>query len=275
MANTGASTAADAPSFRARRSPASLWAATVSSFVLPKRPNHRRAPGGGPRRAMCSAKCNPAAPTAAASRQSPAISSAMPRRRHRTDRRFAKAARFGAPRGSEDEIFTPEALETLKDHAWPGNVRELKNVLQRALVFHEPRILEPQHIKIDVLAAGKGVEATQAATALVAPLEPRTEVQGEVTEAAAPCCVPVLTVPSAPRSTSTFAAEGTPPPALPGDFHLPTHGINLDDLEKSLLLQALDRSRNNQTRAAQLLGITRHTLRYRLEKHGVAEAGPN
>ena len=110
---------------------------------------------------------------------------------------------------------------------------------------------------------------------MVDPLEPRAEVPTAVVEAATPFDVPVLTAPSTPLSTSTFAAEVAPQPALPGDFHLPTHGINLDDLEKSLLLQALDRSRNNQTRAAQLLGITRHTLRYRLEKHGVAEAGPN
>ena len=55
-----------------------------------------------------------------------------------------------------------------------------------------------------------------------------------------------------------------------GDFRLPSQGINLEDLEKSLLVQALDKARNNQTRAAQLLGISRHTLRYRLEKHGLA-----
>jgi len=52
-------------------------------------------------------------------------------------------------------------------------------------------------------------------------------------------------------------------------FTLPESGISLEDLEKSLLEQALDRARNNQTRAAQLLGISRHTLRYRLEKHGL------
>ncbi len=177
--------------------------------------------------------------------------------------------------GIQTPSLSTAALACLRAHSWPGNVRELKNVLQRALVFHEPRILEPQHIKIDVLAAGKRAGATQETTAMVDPLEPRAEVPTAVVEAATPFDVPVLTAPSTPLSTSTFAAEVAPQPALPGDFHLPTHGINLDDLEKSLLLQALDRSRNNQTRAAQLLGITRHTLRYRLEKHGVAEAGPN
>lgn len=49
-------------------------------------------------------------------------------------------------------------------------------------------------------------------------------------------------------------------------FHLPPEGVSLDNLEESLLKQALDRSGGNQTRAAELLGITRDTLRYRLKK---------
>lgn len=52
-------------------------------------------------------------------------------------------------------------------------------------------------------------------------------------------------------------------------FTLPDHGIDLEDLERDLLVQALRRSANNQTRAAELLGISRHTLRYRLEKYGL------
>jgi DNA-binding protein Fis len=49
--------------------------------------------------------------------------------------------------------------------------------------------------------------------------------------------------------------------------------VNLEELEKTLLSQALERAHNNQTRAAQLLGISRHTLRYRLDKHGLAHSG--
>jgi two-component system response regulator AtoC len=48
---------------------------------------------------------------------------------------------------------------------------------------------------------------------------------------------------------------------------LPQEGISLDEVEKSLLKQALARSGGNQTRAAELLGITRDKLRYRLKKH--------
>lgn len=53
------------------------------------------------------------------------------------------------------------------------------------------------------------------------------------------------------------------------DFVLPEDGILLEDVEKNLIIQALERSEFNQTRAAKLLGITRHTLIYRLEKYDI------
>ena len=52
-------------------------------------------------------------------------------------------------------------------------------------------------------------------------------------------------------------------------FQLPEQGISLEDVERDLIRQALERSGGNQTRAAKLLGISRHTLIYRMEKHGL------
>jgi DNA-binding NtrC family response regulator len=49
-------------------------------------------------------------------------------------------------------------------------------------------------------------------------------------------------------------------------FVLPNEGISLDDAELSFVQQAIDRSGGNQTRAAELLGISRDQLRYRLKK---------
>ncbi|MBL8192670.1 MAG: sigma-54-dependent Fis family transcriptional regulator, partial [Blastocatellia bacterium] len=49
-------------------------------------------------------------------------------------------------------------------------------------------------------------------------------------------------------------------------FHLPPTGISLEEVELSLVQQAMDYSNNNQTRAAELLGISRDQLRYRLKK---------
>ncbi len=53
---------------------------------------------------------------------------------------------------------------------------------------------------------------------------------------------------------------------LSGEVALPAAGINLEQLERSLVVQALDRSGWNQTKAATLLGLNRDQIRYRIEK---------
>ena len=55
---------------------------------------------------------------------------------------------------------------------------------------------------------------------------------------------------------------------------IPEDGIVLDDVEKGLIVAALRKTNGNQTRAAQLLGVTRHTLIYRLEKYGIDPRNP-
>jgi DNA-binding NtrC family response regulator len=51
---------------------------------------------------------------------------------------------------------------------------------------------------------------------------------------------------------------------------LPAAGLCLDDLERELIEQAMQRSNGNKTAAARLLGLSRDTMRYRLEKHDIA-----
>ena len=53
-------------------------------------------------------------------------------------------------------------------------------------------------------------------------------------------------------------------------FAIPPHGLSLDALEKQLVTQALEKSKNNKTKAAKLLGLTRGTFRYRLQKYGLS-----
>ena len=55
----------------------------------------------------------------------------------------------------------------------------------------------------------------------------------------------------------------------PAEFKLPAEGISLDEVERQLLVQALERSGGNQTQAGQLLGINRDQVRYRIEKFGL------
>ncbi|SCZ63651.1 sigma-54 interaction domain-containing protein [Thiohalomonas denitrificans] len=52
-------------------------------------------------------------------------------------------------------------------------------------------------------------------------------------------------------------------------FELPDGGIRFDQLEQSLLLQALEKSRGNRSRAARLVGLTRDTFLYRLKKYAI------
>ncbi|MCZ6788017.1 MAG: sigma-54 dependent transcriptional regulator, partial [Planctomycetota bacterium] len=51
-------------------------------------------------------------------------------------------------------------------------------------------------------------------------------------------------------------------------LELPGEGLDVDELEKDLVFQALERCQGNQSRAAQLLGMTRDQIRYRIEKYG-------
>jgi two-component system, NtrC family, response regulator AtoC len=55
-------------------------------------------------------------------------------------------------------------------------------------------------------------------------------------------------------------------------FRLPPEGVNLEDVERQLLVQALERCRWNQTHAGQLLRINRDQVRYRIEKFGLQRA---
>ncbi len=53
-------------------------------------------------------------------------------------------------------------------------------------------------------------------------------------------------------------------------FSLPESGVNLDELERDLLTQALTRTQHNKSHAARLLGISRDALNYRLKKYALA-----
>jgi DNA-binding NtrC family response regulator len=64
-----------------------------------------------------------------------------------------------------------------------------------------------------------------------------------------------------PVIADSHAAEVRAP-----SFQLPNEGIDLGQVELSLVRQAMERSGGNQTRAAELLGVSRDQLRYRLKK---------
>ncbi|HKG21376.1 MAG TPA: sigma-54 dependent transcriptional regulator [Blastocatellia bacterium] len=129
--------------------------------------------------------------------------------------------------------LTPEVTEVFRNYRWPGNVRELRNVIERVIILEDGDMITATYL-------------------------PRGLVPGEnASEAKAG---------SPDRAAIQNRAEGGPQ-----IFRLPNEGVVLEELEMSLVRQALERSGGNQTRAAELLGISRDQLRYRLKK--IEEAG--
>jgi transcriptional regulator with PAS, ATPase and Fis domain len=57
--------------------------------------------------------------------------------------------------------------------------------------------------------------------------------------------------------------------AADNNFVLPNSGIRLEELEQTMIRQALERTHGNRSRAARLLGLTRDTLLYRLKKYAI------
>lgn len=72
-----------------------------------------------------------------------------------------------------------------------------------------------------------------------------------------------------------MSSAGRPAATADGDtqFKLPPEGVNFEDVERSLIMQAMDRTDNNITKSAKLLGLTFRTLQYRLEKFGFKKDG--
>ena len=58
-----------------------------------------------------------------------------------------------------------------------------------------------------------------------------------------------------------------------GPVELPDQGLNLETMERNLVIQALTRTGWNHTKAAALIGLNRDQIRYRVEKFGLEKPG--
>ncbi len=76
-----------------------------------------------------------------------------------------------------------------------------------------------------------------------------------------------------PEMTQGTRMLGSPSGAGSDLFKLPAEGVNFEDVERSLIMQAMERTDNNITKSAKLLGLTFRTLQYRLEKFGFKRDG--
>ena len=120
---------------------------------------------------------------------------------------------FTKTHGLPNATISKAAMSRLLHYPWPGNVRELRNVCERLCILMAGKLIEEQHLPLEITDA--------------LPVE----------------------------------REG---------IVLPEQGLNLEQVEIELIRQALDRTGGNRSRAARLLGISRDTLLYRMQKHGIS-----
>jgi len=117
-------------------------------------------------------------------------------------------------------------------------VRELSHVIERAVLWSRGGVLEAEQLSLS---------NTDAPSMRVSMTDAASTGNG-----------------SAHADTSTDAGTPISPPGM-----LPPRGTDLAQWEKSMIEQALREANGNQTQAAQRLGVSRDTLRYRLKKFGI------
>lgn len=152
--------------------------------------------------------------------------------------------------------FTTRLVNTLLAYSFPGNIRELQNLIERGVIIAEGDTLDINHVSL------AGSERLQPPTGLTA--------DGRLQSKNAAVRVPV-------ESESTVAAMDLL--AQAGDLSDPLLlklqdfvsgvdtqlGTSLQALEELLVRQAVERANGNLTAAAQMLGMSRAQVSYRLK----------
>ncbi|MBI5155115.1 sigma-54-dependent Fis family transcriptional regulator [Candidatus Poribacteria bacterium] len=174
-------------------------------------------------------------------------------------------ARFAREMGKKPPRIPPASEQLLLTHRWMGNVRELQNVIERAMILLQEDVLEPDLLHIDAL---DGIEAMGRATAEYEKSGPSL---GPARIAVRPPAAPAAKGRKKKGTESSLPAIAAPVPRW-HPFRIPEIGFDLESHERSLIEQALERAKSNKTAAAKLLGLSRATLRYRLEKYGISGA---
>ena len=134
----------------------------------------------------------------------------------------------------EPKSIAPKAVKALEKYHWPGNVRELENVIRRAHVMAKGDAILPGDLPAEVTGQAAG----------------RATPPAPVGEAAAAGAAALA------RQLFQIAKRDPKLKILPA-------------VERELVIAALKETDNNQVHAAKLLGITRATLRKRIEKFGI------
>lgn len=133
--------------------------------------------------------------------------------------------------------LSSEAISELSKYHFPGNVRELANILERAITLCENDIIMPDNLQL-TFTSPTDEQLTK----------PVYDGEDEAPE---------------PEE----AIDKIPGSALPKDEE--SLDSYLENIEKSVIVDALETTRWNKTAAARKLGITFRALRYKLKKLGL------
>ena len=152
--------------------------------------------------------------------------------------------------GETIPALSAEGAHRLLTYPWPGNVRELDNVLQRALILANGPVIGPEHILFEAASGAPGGEPLCGARAPLPGARSWT-FAGVRAEA-----------PGAPESAALALHESASVGSLAG---------SLIQAERDLILDALRCGQGSRREAAERLGISPRTLRYKLAR--LREAG--
>ena len=142
--------------------------------------------------------------------------------------------------------FAPDARDALMGHQWPGNVRELDNAIQRALVLHQGNVIHAGDLCLELGITGR-MESGPAGT--TSPASPHPVVSESGAE-------------SPDRDAQdTYAEESL---LGLGALSSTSLGDEVRQREFRIIIQTLKKERGRRNRAAEQLGISPRTLRYKL-----------
>lgn len=150
--------------------------------------------------------------------------------------------------------ISDEAKVYIQQLSFHGNVRELENMLERALALCDGVSITVEDLSLDEMPVNLNDKPVLPWNAPVTEPSVMTSTIPEPAQDHRP--VP---------NSAISSGGGT---MLPMDISLSDY---LEDIEKRTILQALEKTNNNKTAAAKLLGISFRTLRYRLSKLGLSK----
>ena len=163
--------------------------------------------------------------------------------------------KFARKLGTPPKAILPETLRLLEQHPWPGNVRELENVVQRALVVAKGEAILPADLPPEITRAAG---AAKAAAPSVSAAPAMGAGAGGTASASAPAAEATDEIQPLVRALFQWARANPKLKLIPA-------------VERELIINALREQRGNQVHAARMLGITRATLRKRVEKFGIKQ----